>query len=88
MPISGIRLYFPKEGIIMMDGIQGMNASVAASATQGAIKDTTGAQVVTKTLDKMNTAQTMGGPKVNADYQFQKDVLGAAGIGTMLDKIA
>ena len=69
-----------------MDGIQGMNTAAVASATKGAIKDTTGAQLITKTLDKMNTAQTLSGPKVNADYQFQKDVLNAAGIGNKLDK--
>lgn len=67
-----------------MDGIQGTNA--AASVTASAIKDTTGAQLISKTLDKMNTGMTLTGPKVNADYQFQKDVLSAAGIGAKLDK--
>ncbi|MDL2210833.1 hypothetical protein LJC26_08545 [Desulfovibrio sp. OttesenSCG-928-O18] len=61
------------------------SASSAASIAAGAIKDTTGAQVITKTLDKMNTAQTMSGPKIDAGYQFQKDVLSAAGIGNSLN---
>ena len=69
-----------------MDGI--LSASGAASQSQGILKDVAGAQVVTKTLDKMNTFQTVSGPKIDAGYQFQKDVLSAAGIGTMLDKIA
>lgn len=69
-----------------MDAVQSTGAATAMAA--GAIKDTTGAQVVSKTLDKLNTAQGMGGPKVNADYQFQKDVLNAAGIGNKLDTIA
>ena len=51
----------------------------------GVIKDTMGAELITKTLDKLNSAQTLSGPKINADYQFQKDVLAAAGIGTRLD---
>ncbi|CAK7029126.1 MAG: hypothetical protein DELT_02707 [Desulfovibrio sp.] len=63
-----------------MDSISG-----TASQAQGVLKDTTGAQLISKTLDRMNTAQSLTGPKVNADYQFQKDVLSAAGIGTKLD---
>ena len=59
----------------------GMSASVAS----GAIKDTLGAQLVGKTLDKLNTANSFSGPVVNPDYQFQKDVLQGAGLGTKLD---
>ena len=46
--------------------------------------ETFGAQVVTKTLDTMNKAPSGG---TNADYDFQKSVLGAAytGAGTILD---
>lgn len=71
-----------------MTGIQGTDAtaSAAAGATAGAIKDTTGAQLISKTLDKMNTFQTLSGPKVDSGYQFRKDVLSASGIGTMLNK--
>lgn len=63
-----------------MDAMQGIDSTAALA--QGAIKDTTGAQLISKTLDKVN----MGAPSVEAGVQFQKDVLGAAGIGTMLDK--
>lgn len=63
-----------------MNGISG-----AASQAQGVIKDTAGAQLISKTLDKLNTAQSLSGPKVDANYQFQKDVLAAAGIGTKLN---
>ena len=66
-----------------MEGMQGMQGSAAATA--GALKDIAGAQVVTKTLDKMNMGSTASGPKVDADYQFRKDVLSAAGIGQKLD---
>jgi len=68
-----------------MTGIQGTEAT-ASQVTAGAIKDTTGAQLISKTLDKMNTAQTLSGPKVDDGYQFRKDVLNASGIGTMLNK--
>ncbi|MDL2271481.1 hypothetical protein LJC23_00425 [Desulfovibrio sp. OttesenSCG-928-I05] len=59
--------------------------SLQAGVAAGAIKDATAGQVITKTLDKLNTSATLSGPAVNADYQFQKDVLGAAGIGQSLD---
>ena len=67
-----------------MDGIQGSTASAQAS---GVIKDIAGAQLITKTLDRMNTFQTLSGPAVDAGYQFQKDVLSAAGIGTRLNTV-
>ena len=59
----------------------------AAAQVQGIIKDTTGAQLITKTLDKMNTFQTLSGPKIDAGYQLRKDVLNAAGIGTVLNSV-
>ncbi len=59
----------------------GMSGSIAADV----IKDATGAQLITKTLDKMNTMQTGSGPQLNPDYDFQKTVLNAAGLGTKLD---
>lgn len=49
------------------------------------VKDTMGAELITRTIEHMNTSQTLSGPKVNADYQFQKDVLGSMGIGNKLD---
>ena len=58
---------------------------LAAGAAAGAIRDTTGAQVITKTLDKLNTYSTLSGPMTDANYQFQKDVLSAAGLGQNLD---
>ena len=61
------------------------SAASAVSQAGSVIKDTTGAQLISKTLDRMNTAQTLSGPKVDAGYQFQKDVLSAAGIGNSLD---
>ena len=65
-----------------MDGIQ---AGAVAAQTSSALKDIAGGQVISKTLDKMNTVQTMAGPKMDADYQMRKDVLNAAGIGQKLD---
>ncbi len=69
-----------------MTAVQG--TSGAASHAQGVIRDTTGAQLITKTLDRMNTFQTLSGPKIDAGYQLRKDVLNAAGIGTVLNAIA
>ncbi|MDL2285129.1 hypothetical protein LJB93_00105 [Desulfovibrio sp. OttesenSCG-928-F07] len=66
---------------------EAIQAESSGSALAQTIKDSTGAQLITKTLDKLNTAQTLSGPAVNADYQFQKDVLQAAGLGTKLDKM-
>lgn len=60
----------------------------AASLTEGVIKDTTGAQLITKTLDELNTYNTITGPKINHDYQTRKDLLNAEGIGKALDAIA
>lgn len=54
----------------------------AASAID---KETFGAQVVSKTLDVMNS----GNAASASDYQFQKDVLNAAytGQGTIIDEL-
>ena len=59
--------------------------SIRASLTEGVLKDATSSQVITKTLDKLNTTKTLSGVAVDTNYQFQKDVLGAAGIGRALD---
>ena len=61
-------------------GAAGVQAS--ASMASSAIKDTLGAQLIGKTLDKLNTG-TSG--NVDSNYQFQKDVLSAAGIGNKID---
>ena len=66
----------------------GVQPSISAEVAAGVIKDTTGAQLITMTLDKLNTGMALSGPVVNPDHQFQKDMLNAAGIGTKLDTIA
>ncbi len=66
---------------------ESMQVEASGSALAQSLKDSAGAQLITKTLDKLNTAQTLAGPAVNADYQFQKDVLQAAGLGTKLDTL-
>lgn len=65
-----------------MEGLQGTSTAAQAGSM---LKDVSDAKLVTKTLDKLNTAQTLSGPKIDADYQFRKDVLAAAGIGKALD---
>ena len=62
-----------------MDALSGSTAGAAASAIQ---QQTMGAQVVTETINKMNT-----GPngQVNADHDFQTKVLAGMGKGTQLD---
>jgi len=61
------------------------SAASAVSQVEGVIKGTTGVQLITKTLDRMNTSQPLSGPKIDAGYQFQKNVLNAAGIGNSPD---
>ncbi|MDR1490275.1 MAG: hypothetical protein LBS65_07315 [Desulfovibrio sp.] len=64
------------------------NAAIAQGATslaQRAIKDTTAADLITKTIDKLNTTGSMSAPRLSPDYEFQKSVLSAAGIGRTLD---
>ena len=72
--------------------INGLNSAPAAFTARGyangitsAIKDIQGAQLTINTLDRMNTRMTLAGPVVNPDYQFQKDVLGAYGLGNRID---
>ena len=57
----------------------------ATSMASKAMTDTMGAQLISKTLDKLNTGSSAAGGAVNPDYQFQKDVLSAAGIGNKID---
>ncbi len=61
-------------------------SGASAAQANNMQKDVAGAQLITKTLDKLNT--TGMGAKVDQDYQFQKDVLNAAGIGNKLDTVA
>lgn len=68
-----------------MDGMTSPGPGIRAGVTAGALKDTTAGQVIIKTLDKLNTAQSLSGPVVDANYQFRKDVLNTAGIGGKLD---
>ena len=60
-------------------------ATSSASQAAGIQKDTTAAQLITKTLEKLNTTQDGLTSKVDSNFQFQKEVLGAAGIGNKLD---
>jgi len=69
-------------------GIMAFGAETASGSTGATIgggltfapvdKQTFGASVVTRTLDFMNQQDGFGS---NADYEFQKDVLGAAMLG-------
>ena len=72
-----------------MDISTGTAFSGATAAQANSMqKDVAGAQLITKTLDRLNTTGTGMGAKVDQDYQFQKDVLNAAGIGNKLDTVA
>ncbi|MDR0826694.1 MAG: hypothetical protein LBN33_02290 [Desulfovibrio sp.] len=68
------------------------NAAIVQGATslaQRAIHDTTASDLISKTIDSLNSvpASAGSGAALNANYQFQKDVLSAAGIGNKLDAI-
>ncbi|MDR2826078.1 MAG: hypothetical protein LBV76_04710 [Deltaproteobacteria bacterium] len=60
-------------------------ASVAAATASRAIKDTLGADLISKTLDTLNASSKLSGAQEDQSYQFQKEVLSAAGIGRGLD---
>jgi hypothetical protein len=62
-----------------MDALSGSTAGAAASAIQ---QQTMGAQVVTETINKMNTGSN---GQVNADHDFQTKVLAGMGKGTQID---
>lgn len=62
-----------------MDGIGGSTAGVAAPAMQ---QQAMGAQVVTETINKMNTEPN---GQMNADHDFQSKVLAGMGKGTQID---
>ena len=68
--------------------MEGVNApSDAAGQVQGMLKDMTAAQVITKTLDRMNEYAARAGMVADTGYQFRKDVLNGAGIARKLDSI-
>lgn len=62
-----------------MDAIGGSTSGAAASAIQS---QTMGAQVVTETINKMNTDSS---GKVNPDHDFQTKVLAGMGKGSQLN---
>ncbi|MDR1945955.1 MAG: hypothetical protein LBQ51_02150 [Desulfovibrio sp.] len=68
-----------------MDTATAAMAQGAASLTGQVIKDNTAANVITGTLNRLNAGGLTGAQRMEADYQFQKEVLNAAGIGTKLD---
>lgn len=72
---------------ITMDWSASGGTDVAASASAAADKQTFGAQVVSETLDVMNSDPMSASS--NADYNFQKNVLSAVytGTGTILDSM-
>jgi hypothetical protein len=55
------------------------------SLASRAIHDNTAANVITGTLNRLNAGGASGDRKLEADLQFQKEVLSAAGIGVGLD---
>ncbi|WP_232034855.1 hypothetical protein [Desulfovibrio ferrophilus] len=68
-----------------MSAVGGVSA--ASTFSMAADKETFGAQVVTKTLDYMNSSPSSG--STSANYDFQKSVLSAVytGTGTLLDSV-
>jgi hypothetical protein len=67
--------------------VSGIGGGVSAFSIAQTQKDTSNAQLVTKTLDTMNGNQDGA---ENADYSFQKSVLqaGVTGKGTQINKLA
>ncbi|MDR2076053.1 MAG: hypothetical protein LBP61_03860 [Desulfovibrio sp.] len=68
-----------------MEILNAQEAQAAASAAAGAIHDVLGAQLITKTLDRLHTSASLTGAVVDQDYQFQKDVLQGIGLGLKVD---
>lgn len=64
-----------------LDTMNNSSGTTAAPTDQ----QTFGAAVVSKTLDYMNA--NPAGSGANADYEFQKDVLGAAASKAIVDNI-
>jgi hypothetical protein len=70
-----------------MDTGMAQAAQAAASVAADAIHDTLGAQLITKTLDRLHSSASLGGAVVDPNYQFQKDVLQGIGIGRKVDAV-
>lgn len=70
-----------------MDSMSGLGSAAASMA-----KDSLGAQLITKTIDKLNPGSSLSSGQVTADQDFQRAVLSAAfatqGKGTKLDVVA
>lgn len=56
--------------------------STSGAATSALKQQTMGAQVITETLNRLNTNEN---GQVNADYDFQTKVLAGLGKGTQVD---
>ena len=54
----------------------------------GAVKDTADAQLMRRHFERRNASLTESGVAVNADQQFQRDVLNGMGIGNRVDTTA
>ncbi len=71
-----------------LNSMASTQAGLALGVLAKTQKDTTGAQLIAQTLDKLNSTDNGAGVKVDTDYQFQKTVLSAAGLGNKLDTFA
>ena len=72
------------DSISSISGTSGFGTS-SGSTSSISDKQTFGAQVVSATLDKMNQN---GFGQTNSDYDFQKSVLSAHGLGLNVDVTA
>lgn len=70
-----------------MEIFTAQEAQAAASVAAGAIRDTMGAQLIEKTLDRLHVSASLSGAAVDPNYQFQKDVLQGIGIGRKVDSV-
>jgi hypothetical protein len=70
-----------------MDIGSAQEAQTAAGAASSVMQDSLGAQLISKTLDRLHAARTLSGVAVDPSYQFQKDVLQSIGIGQKVDSI-
>jgi hypothetical protein len=74
-----------KQGETIMETAYAAIAQGATSLATQVIHDNTAANVITGTLNRLNAGGLTGSQKLEADFQFQKEVLSAAGIGAGLD---
>jgi len=73
-----------------MEGIAGATAQVAIAteAATGTVNGTSDAQLMRRHFERRNAGLTESGVAVNADQQFQRDVLNGMGIGNRVDTSA